>query len=236
MANQRSKGREPKPQQLLVEGQDAQHVVWHLCEQHRLPERFDVTLPGTEDEQGGIQPLLDDIPVRLRLSSLRTLGIMIDADSSAEARWRSVRDALPEPLRIATPVTMIMNGWVAEPIDFYGVPIRIGIWLMPGGDEREGMLEDFALRLIAADDLLLPKAVSILNEVEQVEAAISQRYATTHRAKALIHTWLAWQRNPGRPMGTAIRAGYLRYDAPPALAFVAWLRRLFALDATVEVA
>lgn len=235
MANRRRRGKAPRPQQLLVEGQDDQHVVWHLCEQHRLSERFDVSIPGDDDEQGGIQPLLADIPVRLRLPALRTLGIMIDADRSAEARWQSVRDAVPEPLREAIPPTPVANGWVADPVDFYGTTIRVGIWLMPGDDARQGMLEDFALRLIKDDDSLLPIAISTLDEVEQLEAAAPQRYATTHRSKALIHTWLVWQQNPGRPMGTAIKAGYLRHDAPPALAFVAWLRRLFALDAAPEV-
>lgn len=235
MANQRSRGKDTKPQQLLVEGQDDQHVVWHLCEQHGLPERFEVTTPGPEEEQGGIQPLLDDIPVRLRLPTLRTLGIMLDADTNAEGRWQIVRDALPEPLRSATPPILVENGWVAEPIDFIGTTIRIGIWLMPGGGARQGMLEDFALQLIPTDDSLLIKATTILDEVESLEVANAQRYSSTHRSKALIHTWLAWQKNPGRPMGTAIKAGYLRHDAPLALAFVAWLRHLFALNDAPEI-
>lgn len=107
---------------------------------------------------------------------------------------------------------------------------------MPNDLSRGGMLEDFAVRLIHGDDLLLAKARSVLDEIEMIAEVSEQHYSPTHRSKALIHTWLAWQRNPGRPMGTAIKAGYLKYDAEPALAFVAWLRRLFAGALTPEVA
>lgn len=47
--------------------------------------------------------------------------------------------------------------------------------------------------------------------------------------KAMIHTWLAWQREPGRPMGLAITKRFLDPEAPSAMEFVAWVRRLFDL-------
>ncbi len=49
-------------------------------------------------------------------------------------------------------------------------------------------------------------------------------------SKALIHTWLAWQRKPGRPMGIAITARYLDPTAPHAQQLINWLRRLFELE------
>ena len=42
-----------------------------------------------------------------------------------------------------------------------------------------------------------------------------------------MHVWLAWQRKPGLPYGTAIKARYFRDDTPVALAFVEWYRRVF---------
>ena len=47
------------------------------------------------------------------------------------------------------------------------------------------------------------------------------------REKALVHTWLAWQANPGRPYGTAVAAGFLDHNVPEVDAFVSWLNRLF---------
>ena len=157
MSAQRNKGRRRKPQQSLVEGQDDQHVVWHLCEQHRLPETFDVEPPGIEEELGGIDAVIEDIPVRLRQEKLRTLGIMVDADTKPITQWERIRRALPTPMSTAMPSEPVAGGWTGEPISLYGTPIRIGIWLMPGGHTQNGMLEDFTLSLIKRADPLLAK-------------------------------------------------------------------------------
>jgi hypothetical protein len=53
------------------------------------------------------------------------------------------------------------------------------------------------------------------------------RYPVSRHPKALIHTWLAWQRNPGQPMGQAITAQPLDRNEALARAFVAWLNALF---------
>jgi hypothetical protein len=143
---------------------------------------------------------------------------------------------LPESIQAVTPRTPVENGWVSDPISFYETPVRVGIWLMPNDLARGGMLEDFAVQLIREGDVLLERARLALDEIEKITEIGDQRFTPAHRSKALIHTWLAWQRNPGRPMGTAIKAGYLKYDATPALAFVAWLRRLFTPSSVPEVA
>ncbi|WP_371258171.1 DUF3226 domain-containing protein [Thiohalocapsa sp. ML1] len=41
------------------------------------------------------------------------------------------------------------------------------------------------------------------------------------------HTWLAWQRQPGQPFGTAIKMATLRHDSALGRRFVAWMRTLF---------
>ena len=45
--------------------------------------------------------------------------------------------------------------------------------------------------------------------------------------KAVLHTWLAWQKEPGLPYGTAIRARYFRHDSPVAECFVKWFCWVF---------
>ena len=45
--------------------------------------------------------------------------------------------------------------------------------------------------------------------------------------KAVLHTWLAWQEEPGLPYGTAIRAAVFRHDSEVAECFVRWFRRVF---------
>jgi len=48
-------------------------------------------------------------------------------------------------------------------------------------------------------------------------------------SKAVIHTWLAWQEKPGRPLGTAITARYLDPNVPQVDVLVSWLKKLFLL-------
>ncbi|MGH2495980.1 MAG: DUF3226 domain-containing protein [Ktedonobacteraceae bacterium] len=56
------------------------------------------------------------------------------------------------------------------------------------------------------------------------------RFRNAHESKARIHTWLAWQKEPGKPMGQAITARYLDADALHARQLIAWIRKLFDLE------
>ncbi|MCC5649013.1 hypothetical protein LC609_04000 [Nostoc sp. XA013] len=46
-------------------------------------------------------------------------------------------------------------------------------------------------------------------------------------SKAVIHTYLAWQDEPDRPMGQAITKQALRPNTDIAIRFTDWLIRLF---------
>ena len=87
------------------------------------------------------------------------------------------------------------------------------------------MLEDFIKFLIPQDDELLPIAEDVLTN--NIEAKGLNRYKELHRPKALIHTWLAWQEEPGSPMGQAITKKYLQ-DTETCQLFVSWLKKIFA--------
>ena len=202
---------------LVVEGKNDQHVVWALCEQHNVPETFTVKIAGGDD--GGVDPLLASIPVRLKMAGLKSLGIMVDADENLQARWDSIRDKLHLSGYDDVPETPHWTGTIIEVAE----RPRVGIWLMPN-NQLPGMLEDFVGLLIPDDDPLRPKAESALDEIENENLNL---YRPAHRPKALIHTWLAWQKTPGQPMGQAITAHALDPDSPIALGFVEWIRRLF---------
>ncbi|MFH1466552.1 MAG: DUF3226 domain-containing protein [Pseudomonadota bacterium] len=55
-------------------------------------------------------------------------------------------------------------------------------------------------------------------------------FRDVHEPKAVLHTWLAWQEEPGTPMGLALTRRYLDPCHPRAVAFAAWLRRLFGAE------
>jgi hypothetical protein len=86
------------------------------------------------------------------------------------------------------------------------------------------MLEDFITFLVPQNDKLLPIVDTTLNHIETQKL---HQYADTHKAKAKIHTWLAWQENPGTPLGASITKRYLSTDDKICLSFVNWLNDLF---------
>ena len=97
--------------------------------------------------------------------------------------------------------------------------------------KENGMLEDFATFLIPKDDSLLPEVDKVLTDIETRKL---NRYNPTHHSKARIHTWLAWQKDPGTPLGWAVTKKYLSATPPICQDFVNWLNALY--NAEIESA
>lgn len=89
-----------------------------------------------------------------------------------------------------------------------------------------GMIEHLMSLLRPDNDVLWPIAENVVQTVADTEC----RFPSTQMAKAYIHTWLAWQKEPGKPMGQAITAHYLNADASHAQQLIAWIRKLFDLE------
>lgn len=201
------------PAQLLVEGPDDLYVISALCAQHSVPETFKMV------ESGGVEKLLESIPVRLKTSGLEALGIVVDADTDLQARWTAVCRHLQNAGYPDLPAQPGMDGVIVASFD----RPRVGVWLMPD-NSLPGMLENFVAHLIPQGDPLASKANDCMQDIEREGLA---RYSAAHRPKAFIHTWLAWQETPGRPMGQAITAHVLEHNGPLASRFVRWLNSLF---------
>lgn len=195
---------------LLVEGNDDQHIIWALCAKYKLTENFDVK------DCKGIDPLLEQIGVQLKRSGLKTLGIIIDADANLKARWRDLKSILAA---FNLPEIPSNEGTIVEKEN-----IKVGIWLMPDNNSS-GMIEDFIKFLVPNGDDLLP----IVNQnLDSIESQKLNKYKDIHKAKAIIHTWLAWQEDPGTPMGLAITKKYLSSENSELCEhFICWLRKLF---------
>ena len=200
-----------KPRKMLVEGTDDLYVVANLCVAHglRMPETFEIV------DKKGIGNLLDTLSVELETSDLEILGILVDADTDLQARWQSLRTILTRA-GYAVPAQPVLTGTILYAED----KPTVGIWLMPD-NHLPGMLEDFAAMLIPDDDVLLPYARECVQQIPD------RRFSPAVRVKADIHTWLAWQEEPGKPFGTAITARYLNPESAQAQVFITWLRALF---------
>lgn len=202
---------------LLVEGNDDQHVVWALCKKHNVPETFDVI------DCESVEKVLKSLGFRLKLADINSrIGIVMDADTSLKSRWDSFVSILKRTGKYdCDALTLPQDGLVLEPTD--NTYPKVGIWLMPDNNQN-GMLEDFMLALAKPDDVLMKKSEDVLTDLETEGI---QRYKPAHRSKAKIHTYLAWQDIPGRPMGQAITANILNSDSDMAVKFADWLKELF---------
>lgn len=200
----------PRPL-LLVEGREDQEVIFQLCNAHGFPNRDLLEVKDCK----GVDGLLGVLGVEA--ARPQVLGVVLDADADPTSRWRALRarvsayfPALPE-----APVP----GGVSVPGVERGA--RLGVWLMPNNG-GPGMLEDLLLSLIPSDDPLLAHARATVDTLPE------RRFPEARRSKAQLHTYLAWQHEPGTRPSTAITQRLLAPDRGTARRFMDWLRGLYA--------
>jgi hypothetical protein len=197
---------------LLVEGNDDQHVVWALCEQFKINETFDVI------DCNGISDLLQQIPVRLKQSGIDTVGIIVDADLDISRIWNSLKSIFTKD-GISLPQNPPEEGLIL----INKKQITIGIWIMPN-NKLNGILEDFISFLVPPDDSLFPIVNENLNTIEDRHL---NKYKANDKSKAIIHSWLAVQEDPGTPIGLSITKRYLSTEEKICSVFISWIDNLF---------
>ena len=216
----------PHPKRLLVEGAKDRRVIPFLMEANSIfwPDH---ARPVEIAELGGNQLKDDDdeygvgLSVHLKAPGLKTLGIVLDADKDAAATWRRVANRLRSSFD-DVPVEPPVAGFVSA-LNVTGQ--RCGVWLMPDNSSA-GMLETFLLSLISTTDSdLLVYATDCVDAAKMKGAS----YKDVHRDKARIHTWLAWQDEPGAQLHEAVDRSILEPTSPYAQKFVSWFRTLFEI-------
>jgi hypothetical protein len=221
----------PRPQRkhanvLHVEGPDDKEVVYQFCNRCGIHNRelFLVEDGLVDGRLRGYEGLRARIIEELK-ADRKTIGIVVDADTDLPSRWQSLRDVLVrhyemrEP-RQSVPEHLEPGGVIVESKAWWQK--RCGVWVMPD-NARGGILEDFLLSLIPDSDALLGHA-------RQVVATLPETRFGGHRAKAEVHTWLAWQEEPGTPLGLALTRRYLDADHELAQRFHDWLVALFEIS------
>lgn len=199
---------------LLVEGKDDKHVVKNICGRLGLGEIGEIRT------QNGKDTLLEMLPVQLQESDITVLGIILDADTDLPARWQAVAERLTKAGYHGIKASPDANGTILTPPPEPSLLPKVGIWLMPD-NRASGLLEDFLQFLIPESDSLLPHAR------QAIETLPEKRFSDAHYSKVLMHSWLAWQEEPGKPYGQAITARYLDPTLPLGQTFAAWLRKMF---------
>lgn len=209
------------PRILLVEGKDDQHVMWSLCKHHDLPEAFVI------DNKEGITNVLDAFEAEIAAPGKDCIGIVIDADTDLAARWDAIMSLLARSGYQNIPPSPHAHGTIITQKD----KPTIGIWLMPN-NSLPGELEDFIAFLVPQKETnpLWTYAAQCLSSLPEAP----ERYPEQDRSKAHVHTWLAWQQEPGKPLGQAITARYIDANAPNAKQLIEWLKNLF-INPTAEL-
>ncbi|MBM7116561.1 DUF3226 domain-containing protein [Archangium primigenium] len=210
------------PYRLMVEGPDDKHALLGLMKRHGYDwDDARSTRPHVEDMQG-VSKLLDSANLSTGAKSLSRMGLVLDADLDVKPRWQQLRDCFSH-LRIDLPVSPASEGTVVDILPRPDLKLsRLGIWLMPD-NQQPGILEDFLGNLVPANDPCWAYAEEATVKARSLGGALAQK----DQIKGRIHTWLAWQTDPGLPFGTALTARLLGHDSPQALAFVSWFQRLF---------
>jgi len=198
---------------VLVEGKNDGHLISALCKYFDMPR-----------DVFGVYECGSDRKALQRLNALingsvpkQTIGLVIDADApSLQGKWQAISDRLRAngylvPERPESRGTIIHQA---------GMP-TIGVWLMPDND-TDGMLEDFCMRL--APQAAIDHAIAC---VASAQAGGHSTFTPTHMSKAAIHTYLAWQDEPGMPMGQAISKRALDPTQSIAQIFHEFLLQLF---------
>lgn len=212
---------------LHVEGTDDVHTIKHLLLRHG----FDCPISGDTRSDGNFSDRVPKIKAagdQLRVleamstaplvSTNKSVGFVLDADEKPENRWDAVRDRLRD-FDLKLPKNIPEDGFIDE---IAALRARVGVWLMPD-NQRSGALEDFLQDLVDKEDCLISLALRSTDEAKSKGAGFSEN----SRKKAVLHAWLAWQKDPGLPYGSAIKAEYFRADSLTALAFVGWYKKLF---------
>lgn len=201
-------------QKIILEGVDDKHVVKNLLYNHNL----DMFEYKTKE---GIDSLLSTLHEEIEGTDWRRLGIIIDADADAQTQWSRVSRILEATGFTPLPSQPQEDGTIVSDDE----QRKIGVWIMPN-NVLHGAIEDFVSYLMKEEDTLWPRADRVVEDIPVKQRKFKASFIT----KAKIHTWLAWQEEPGTRMGAAFKKNYLDPTRPDAISFVNWIKRLVHED------
>lgn len=208
---------------LQVEGRDDKYALVNLLVRHGIDYDTKPWPPVFPEfkESGSLEQMLDGMETGVQASTGKPIGFVLDADEPLLDRWAAVRDRLRN-VGVDAPIHPIPGGFIGYSETY---KVTVGIWLMPD-NQHDGKLETFLQELIDDHDELIGYAADATDAAKDLGA----QFPPTAGIKAVLHVWLAWQKVPGVPYGTAIHAKYFRHDSPAANAFVSWFKRLYGLQ------
>ncbi len=216
-------------QKLIVEGNDAIALAT-LCQLRGLKPPL-----GYESQEkfkqefvasgGGYDKAIALLKLAIYQSDLSNIGIIVDAnDAGAAARWQAIRNILTD--KYSEETLAQADGQVGPKVIQEANLPTLGVWIMPDNDGT-GYLEHFLSGLVPPGEALWGHVNTV---VTTLRAQPFNEISEAKSGKAMLHTWLAWKKEPGKPFGQALVAQYFDIHAPSVEPFLDWFKATFELS------
>jgi hypothetical protein len=180
--------------QLLVEGKDVEIIFSLFIEQMGISDLQIQDYGGVDEFPGFLEQFV--FSHKFRSGNVVSLGIVRDAETSAEAAFQSICGAL-DRVKLTKPDL---------PLVPKGVNPKINILILPDAS-TPGMLETLLLRAVAND----PVMVCIDQYFDCINQQTEYLPSPIDKAKALA--FLASRQNIKPLLGHAARAGYWNFNS-----------------------
>lgn len=213
------------PNRLLVEGEQDKRVIPEFIEKNGIEWKKNGNPIVYIQSQNSKEKLLKikEIEVELQGSGLKALGIVVDADGKPENRQQRINQ-ICQNLNIDLNENLAKEGLIFE----LESGVNFGIWMMPD-NLNAGMLETFLSYLISPNNPENDPLWLYTQEVVKEAKNKGAKFKDVHRDKACIHTWLAWQDEPGKQLHQAIEDNKLNPTHPKGKEFFNWFKTLYNL-------
>ena len=194
-----------RSRQLLVEGRDEELFFGAFLRNLQMEEVQVRNYQGKDN----LRNYLEIFSGMADMDQVHSIGIVRDADDSAQSALQSVQGSL-------------RNAGLAVPIRFVTPgegPPRVSVFIMPDND-GSGALERLCLSTLADD----PAMTCVEAFLTCVNARVSA--PPQDQQKARIHAFLASREDPELRLGEAAQRGYIPWDHPAFGSLAQFLRDL----------
>lgn len=178
---------------LVVEGKDEEFFFDALLQVEGIRNVHVAQIGGKDRLPGNLKTLRNERHFR----SVRSLGVVRDADADPTGTFSSVRDALQ---RAGLPAP-------SRPAELVAGPPRVGVFIVPSGSQS-GALEDLCLAAVE-DDRAYPCVEKYFECLEQASVECPRE-----RSRARMQVFLASREKVDRRLGVAAQAGYIPFASP----------------------
>jgi hypothetical protein len=188
-----------EPHLLLVEGRDEQGLLACLLDHIGLPSVQTIRYDGITNLRRYLRVLQADS----RFPEVTAVGVLRDADASAERALQSVCDALSQVL--GTPSIKAHAEFVQHG------SLQTGAFILPDG-QSPGMLEDLCLLPVRVSD---DRAMRCVDEyIACLQGELGEDETQRALSKRRLQVFIASRPKPSLRIDIAAEAGYWHFEDP----------------------